>query len=371
MTRRIIQPELSIPAGEVCAVDVETTPSVRSLWRFDAGPAPVRGIAIDVHVGVVAVGSSQGVVQVLDVTTGELLARFLTNGFVWQLAFSSDHRYLTAVGVDGTLHRWDWAGESIEVDGVRPGNTAQNSRPALSPDGGLVAVQQVDGIAVWDVTTPRLRFRTEPLDAVAGSMVVDERVSRLLMTKKGRSGPPSRVYRIVNGALTMLPRDDVGRSLAAQQPHVRMRMWDLEGNPVPMAERASRYPGEACCFDESDTVVLHRGAMLETLDLIRGSRVGPIVRCPGPIRSLDRQGDLVGMVGRNWFVLNRRNGALRGGRPHPVHAQGKPRPFQIRLDPPRRTAVVIYDDGWVRAYRYSANGSRGRRADAGRNRARG
>jgi hypothetical protein len=351
-TTRLFDP-LPVGDDDIVSPEVDSVPPTRPLWSFDTKAHTARALAVDDELGLAAIGSSSGEVHVLDTSTGEHLARFLTDGFVWEVAFSADHQDLTAIGVQGQMHRWDWTAGAIVVDGVRPGNAAQNSRPALSADGSTVAIQQVLGIAVWDVPAMALRFRTEPLDALAGSLVIDAIGDRLLMTKQGRMGPPSRVYRSIDGAIAMLPRSDRQRSPAPPEPEVRVKLWNGAGISIPLPERLVAYRGRALCFEGAQAVVMHRRAMLDRRDLTTGSQMGPMLRCPGNMRSFDLHGNLVGMVGRGWFVLDRFTGAVHGGRSHPPSSgRASGRPLGIRLDPAHRIAVVSYSDGLIRAYRY-------------------
>ena len=61
---------------------------------WTVGTGPVGGLAIDEERGLLAAGNDKGDVQLFDLVTGADRGRFWTDGFVWALAFSPDHRYL-------------------------------------------------------------------------------------------------------------------------------------------------------------------------------------------------------------------------------------------------------------------------------------
>jgi hypothetical protein len=347
----------SIPVRDTRIPDPESTPPVTMLWERHVRTDPIRGLAIDTEMGVAAVGGHSGVVWVIELETGELVTTLLTDGFVWDLAFSADHQYLTAIGVHGQMYRWDWSMDAAVVDGVHPGRTAANSHPALSPDGSTVAIQQVDGIAVWDVAAMSFRSRTEPVAYIAGSLAFDPTGRHLLFTGS-REGPPAITSRSENGFLRSLPRDRWRCSAATPDTDDRLRIWDTaDGSRVVLPDRVARFAGTRFCFADGHTLVMRRAMMIESIDWTTGERVGPSVRCPGGTQSMRVAGDLAAAVGGGWYVVDWRTGAVLGGEAHLDHKdRSRPRAFEARVDERRAIAIVTFRDGLVRAFRLAESG---------------
>jgi hypothetical protein len=341
----------SIPVLDTRIPDLDATPPATMLWERQVRTDPIRGLAIDSEMGVAAVGGHSGIVWVVEVETGELVTTLYTDGFVWDLAFSADHQYLTAIGVHGEMYRWDWSMDAVAVDGVHPGRCAANSHPALSPDGAAVAIQQVDGIAVWDVGAMAFRSRTEPLESIAGSLALAPQGRHLLFTGS-REGPPMVVTRPENGFLRGLPEDKWRRSPAVRGVDDHLRIWDTtDGSRLVLPDRVARFNGTHFCFADDRTLVLRRAGLIESIDWTTGERAGPSVRCPGGTQSLRVSGDLVGAAGGGWYVVNWRTGAVIGGEPQLDRKdRSKPRAFEVRVDETRAIAVVTFRDGIVCAF---------------------
>ena len=129
---------------------------------------------------------------------------------------------------------------------MHPGLAAQNSRPTLSPHGDAVAVQQVDGIAVWDVEAVARRSKTAPLDAIAADMAFDPEGRFLAFVPNRREGPPARVYHHVNGALAVLPPGERLRSPVAAGHGPGLRLFDTtDGSPVALHDELAAYGGSS------------------------------------------------------------------------------------------------------------------------------
>jgi hypothetical protein len=354
MTTRFTPPVLSIPRLPTQVIDPATVPRPRQVWKYEIGAEHIRALDIDSQSAVVAVGASDGVVRVLGLERGEPAGQHHTDGFVWDVAFSTDGRHLSAIGVQAEMYRWEWRSGSVLVDGVRPGRPSANSRPALSPDGSTVATQHVDGIAVWDLNAMQLRFKTEPQGSVAVGLAFDEDGRRLMACAGG--SVPMVVYRHHDGCLAMLPRDQQRWSGVTRNSQPPVQMWDtVEGVPVGLADPMARYPGSNLHLRADGTVVFSRGLVVESLDWRNAARIGPTLRPPGRLqgmRGMQVAGDWAIVTGGGWYVLDWRTGNVLGGRYRPNKPTTRsPKPFRACVDPRRAIAVVSFDDGWVRAYR--------------------
>jgi WD40 repeat protein len=106
----------------------------------------------------VATGGADGKVLVWDAEDGELLAMLDDpDCFIYGVAFAPDGSVL-GVGQDGTLRRWD-VEEERQTWAIRADGRGITSI-AVSPDGKLLATGSgAPAVAVWDLSTGRLRWR--------------------------------------------------------------------------------------------------------------------------------------------------------------------------------------------------------------------
>jgi WD40 repeat protein/serine/threonine protein kinase len=135
------------------------------------------------------------------------------SGIVWALAFSPDSRTLASISSDNTAKLWDLeppTGDTLsEIRSIA--FTRRVLSIAFSPDGGLLAIGEYDGIAVYDPATGKRVHRLKRTPAPVPSLAFHP--SRPLLISSGASDPVIKVW-----------------AVAAEQFHFEIRQ---KANPSP------------------------------------------------------------------------------------------------------------------------------------------
>ena len=336
-------------------LDTLAKPLPEPTLTWTVGEGPVGGLAIDDEAGLLATGNHRGIIEMFDLATGEERGGHWCDGFVWSLTFSSDGRFLTAVGNNGSMWCWAVEGGWRLVDGVIPGTQAQNAHPWLSPSGDRMAVMKVGGLAVWDVRGLRQISQTSPVGTMGNTVVFDEAGERIFLaaaTTSLNKMAPTDMIRKVNSGLEIMRREDWHSFPVPSDEAKRNRMWSVgDGSAIELHEALVWYPMNLVSFVGQRELVVTRYRLLESFDVESGTRVGPTIELPEPAREIDVRGDLVAVAGRGWLVVNWRTGELVAGRQPPkAHTRKYPRPMRIRLSQSGTHVAVTYNPGLVELY---------------------
>ena len=161
----------------------------------DDGDTLPRGLAVSPDGRTLAIGHSDGKVDLVDARTLRTRASFRAmRGFAAGLAFSPDGRMLAASGQHGQLTLWD--ARTLRPLGELPGQKTTSQALAFSPDGALLAAAEIGilteepeaeyqggVVRVWDV---RRRLPTgRPVPRTAFSLAFSPN-GRLLAIAAGR-----------------------------------------------------------------------------------------------------------------------------------------------------------------------------------------
>lgn len=125
-----------------------------TVWTKNPHTNYVRSVAISPDGTVVASGSWDGTVKVLDIVSGEEKAMYQKYGRrIYSVAFSPNGQWLAIAGELGAVHLWEWkkAGSYVPSFGQY---AAWVSAVAFNPTGTRIASSSSDGsIQIWDAGT--------------------------------------------------------------------------------------------------------------------------------------------------------------------------------------------------------------------------
>jgi WD40 repeat protein len=128
----------------------------RQIWTTDLGADYGEGVSAmalspDDRILVTATAYDDATIRVLDAHTGKLLARLEGHtGWVGQLTFSRDGRWLASAAADQTIRLWDTS-RWTETRVLR-GHEDEVHTVSFSPDGRMLASGGKDGaVLLWDI----------------------------------------------------------------------------------------------------------------------------------------------------------------------------------------------------------------------------
>ena len=161
------RPRWDLDGGDVTVLKYTTGEPVA---RF---PGAGGQVAFSPDARLLAMGGSNGVTTVVELTTGKTVARLRQRGVLWTMVFTPHgHGLLTSYGDDDVLDLWNL--DSQQVARSLTGHTDWIWQIAFSPDGRTMAtVSNDETVRLWDVATWQtrdiLRGHDHPIWAVAFS----------------------------------------------------------------------------------------------------------------------------------------------------------------------------------------------------------
>ena len=211
---------------------LKNTPAVRTLMRSFS---PVWAIAVSPNGQLVASGTTDGSIQVLDMETGDVLYTLSGHsGPVGALAISPNGRLLVSGSGDRSLKVWDlWSGKLIKM---LYGHKAWVYGVAFSPDGQTVAsVSRDQTLRLWDVETGEETGQLNGYAEDVQSIVFSS--DRQTLVSGGSDGTievwnwrTGRLLRSIKGhpdAIWSVAISPDGRTLATGSWDRSIKLWDL------------------------------------------------------------------------------------------------------------------------------------------------
>jgi WD40 repeat protein len=253
-------------AGQLDGDTVVYDAATRRVARRIEGDSVVSAVAVHPDGKLVAVGTVEGSVRLLDRGTGVTVGAPLDvgSGAVWQVAFSPDGRLL-AVALDpngagqgfftqqhqGEVQLWDVESRRRVGRTIVPG-AGSVFTVAFSPDGTLLATGSGGRLDLWDLATQG-RHGTSMRVADDGVLSVAFDPSGKLVAAGGAIGPV-RVWRVEDGSPAFPPLssdagyvtgtafDPAGSLLATTSLFGGTRLWDPSTGLAYGGELKSPWP---------------------------------------------------------------------------------------------------------------------------------
>ena len=125
-----------------------------SIWHKNPHTKSVRSVAISPDGTVVASGSWDGTVKVLDIASGEEKTAYLKyEKKIYTVAFSPNGEWLAIAGESGSVHLWDWKKADSHAQ-LLDQHAAWVSAVAFDPTGTRVVSGSGDGsLQIWETHT--------------------------------------------------------------------------------------------------------------------------------------------------------------------------------------------------------------------------
>jgi WD40 repeat protein len=135
---------------------------IKEKKQFSASPEKIDSLTLSSDWQLVATNSTDGEVQIWELTSGKELQSFQEPERVLWSHFSPDGQTLVIVTVDGKVHRWDWPADKMQT---LTSLSQQDNKSSLkfSPQSPFLAFDPGNGtVQVWNWTTDKQLSTIDP-----------------------------------------------------------------------------------------------------------------------------------------------------------------------------------------------------------------
>jgi WD40 repeat protein len=275
----------SLAAGSAVATsEPRSTTNARLLTYFDANPA--LSLAFSPDGKILALGTWQGIVKVLDLSTGQdLPAPAPHKDWLCAVAFSPDGKLLVSAGgsefkpernggkTSGQVKLWDVA--AAKELGELTGHLSKVFSAVFSPDGQILATGGADQtVRLWNVATRKqqsvLQGHADAVWSVAfspdGKTIASASADRTVKLWDAISGEERVTFRGHEDEVRCVALSPDGKTMATGSADWTVRLWDLS-TQKQRAVLKGHQGGVQCLAFSSDSRTVATGSADDTVKL--------------------------------------------------------------------------------------------------------